>query len=77
MSAPVTERDFRLPGLEDAKVEDYERRADGQIVRKDRWERGMHRVATALGMNGRGGFEIDAVVSAVEELKARMDGLCK
>lgn len=63
----VREEDFRLPEFKDAKVEDYERRADGKIVRKDRWERGIFRIVSALNLNPRE-FEIDAVVARVEAL---------
>lgn len=69
---PVTEKDFRLPEYRDAKPEDYEWRDDGKLVRKDRWKTGMHRIADALGMNGRDGFEIDDVVKAVRELTLDM-----
>lgn len=41
----VTERDLRKPEFMDAKVEDYEIRDDGAIVRKDRWEMGIRRLA--------------------------------
>lgn len=66
---PVTERDFRMPEFRDAKVEDYEFRADGKLVRRDRWERGIHSIRFAVGLDGRE-FEIDDVVKRVEELAA-------
>ncbi len=72
MSREVTERDFRMPEFRDANPADYEfRRDDGKLVRKDRFERGMFRIAEALGMNLRDGFEVDAVVTTVEELTAK------
>ena len=71
MTREVTERDFRAEQFKDAKVEDYEFRADGALVRKDRWERGMFAVARAAGFNTREGFEIGDVVKAVEKA---MDG---
>lgn len=72
MQREVTERDFRADQFKDAKVEDYEFRADGALVRKDRWERGMFAVALAAGFSTRPpGFEIDDVVKAVERV---MDG---
>jgi len=71
MTREVTEADFRLPEFRDAKVEDYEFRKDGKLVRKDRWERGMHRIADALDMNSREGFEIEDLVTRVEELMAK------
>lgn len=65
----VTERDFRMPEFRDADPKDYEFRADGKIVRKDRWETGIHRIRSVLG-DCRREFEIDDVVSAVEALVA-------
>lgn len=67
MKREVTELDFRLPGYRDAKVEDYEFRDDGALVRKDRWQTGMWRVASLVGQS-RGGFEIDDVVEKVRKL---------
>lgn len=63
----VTENDFRLPEYRDAKIDDYEFRADGKLVRKDRWEVGMMCVVGALGMNVRG-FEIPDVIAKIQEL---------
>jgi hypothetical protein len=65
---PVTEQDFRRPEFRDAKVEDYEFRADGALVRKDRWEQGIHRIHCIVGPHRRE-FEITEVVQAVEQLK--------
>jgi hypothetical protein len=67
MGREVTERDFRAPEFRDAKVEDYEFRSDGKIVRKDRWETGIHRIRSILG-DERREFEIDDVVNAVKAL---------
>lgn len=61
----VTERDFRAPEFRDAKVEDYEFRGDGKIVRKDRWEMGIQRIRELVNINARE-FEIPEVVQAVE-----------
>lgn len=66
MSRQVTELDFRKPEFRSAKVEDYEFRDDGAIVRKDRWETGIHQIKSAVGI--RGGFEVDEVVDAVLKL---------
>lgn len=66
MSRTVTENDFRMPEFKDAKVEDYEFRSDGKLVRKDRWERGMRDIAALLHISRN--FEIDDVVSQVNEL---------
>jgi len=66
----VTERDFRCPEFREARVQDYEFRGDGEIVRKDRWEAGIRRIVSILGMNDRD-FEIDDVV---ESVRALMEG---
>lgn len=72
----VTEKDFRLPEFRDADPKDYEFRGDGKIVRKDRWETGIHRIVNALGMRVRE-FEIDDVVYAIETIIQRMpDNKC-
>lgn len=65
----VTERDFRYPDFRDAKVEDYEFRSDGKLVRKDRWEMAIHRLRSILG-DFRREFEIDDVLSAVRAIVA-------
>lgn len=72
MTRMVTEEDFRMPEFRGAKVEDYEFRKDGKIVRKDRWERGIYRINEALG-DPRREFEIDDIVSAVRALVAAID----
>lgn len=63
----VTERDIRIPEFRDADLNDLEFRGDGKIVRKDRWETGIHRIRDVLG-DRRREFEIDEIVSAVEAL---------
>jgi len=65
----VTERDFRMPEFVDANPDDYEFRADGKVVRKDRWERGFHKLKNILGDNRRE-FEIEDIIGAVEALVA-------
>lgn len=77
MSDPITERDFRMPEFLDAKPEDYERRGDGAIVRKDRWETALRAISSAMGVNAREGFECDLLVFSVEQLieKAREAGI--
>lgn len=62
----VTERDFRAPEFQDAKVEDYEFRADGKLVRKDRWEMAVHRIRELVGMGSHREFEISEVVNFAE-----------
>ena len=69
----VTEKDFRMPEYRDAKVEDYEFRADGQLVRKDRWEQGIQSIRFLVGINGRE-FEIPDVIDAVRKLAKDADG---
>lgn len=66
-TAPITERDLRLPEFRDAEIADLERREDGTIARKDRWERGMRQIAGAVGIGVRGSWEIDEVVARVRE----------
>ncbi len=61
----VTEQDFRMPEYRDAKPEDYEFRADGKLVRKDRWERGIRSIVGILGMS-RDDFEIEDVVNLIK-----------
>ncbi|MDU9399010.1 hypothetical protein [Pseudomonas sp. zfem003] len=63
----VTELDFRMPEFRNAKVEDYEFRQDGKLVRKDRWERGIHTIRAIIGHGGRE-FEIDDVVEQVRDV---------
>lgn len=67
----VTERDLRIPEFRDANLGDLEFREDGKIVRKDRWEVGIHRIRLALGDRHRE-FEIDDVVQAVEAMVAAL-----
>ena len=63
----VTELDFRMPEFRNAKVEDYEFRGDGKLVRKDRWERAIHTIRAIVGNDGRE-FEIESVVEQVREV---------
>lgn len=67
MSRQVTESDFRRPEYLGADPKDYEFRADGALVRKDRWERGIKEIVNILHMNSRE-FEISEVVSRVREI---------
>lgn len=73
MPREVTERDFRAPEFRDARVDDYEFRDDGKIVRKDRWEMGIQRIRELVGLNVRE-FEIPEVIDAVRRLVADKDG---
>lgn len=65
----VTERDFRRPEFVDANPDDYEFRSDGAVVRKDRWEQGIHSIRDALG-DHRHEFEIGDIVNAVHAIVA-------
>lgn len=56
-----------VPGLGFIRTADYETRADGQLVRKDRWETGMRNIAGIL-TGPRAGFEIDDVVRNVRAI---------
>lgn len=67
MSRQVTEADFRRPEYLGADPKDYEFRADGVLVRKDRWERGIKEIINILDMDSRE-FEISEVVSRVREI---------
>lgn len=67
MRREVTEEDFRMPEFRGAKVEDYEFRRDGKIVRKDRWESAVHAIRHLVGVDGRE-FEITDVIDAVSQL---------
>ena len=69
----VTERDFRMPEFRDAKTEDYEFRADGKIVRKDRWETAVQRIREIVGIHARE-FEISEVIDAVRAIADQQSG---
>jgi len=58
-----------MPEFRDANPDDYEFRSDGKIVRKDRWEQGIHSIRCSLGDNRRE-FEIADIVEAVRALVA-------
>lgn len=47
----VTEKDLRAPEYRDGEPSDYEFRADGKVVRKDRWEQGIRQIAGICGMS--------------------------
>lgn len=67
MARTVTELDFRMPEFRDAKVEDYEFRPDGKLVRKDRWETAVQSIRSIMGISARS-FEIPEVVDAVRAM---------
>jgi cephalosporin-C deacetylase-like acetyl esterase len=64
----VTEADFRMPQFRNAKPEDYEFRADGRLVRKDRWEKACRAIAALMGYESREGFELEHLTYSVEVL---------
>lgn len=66
MTRAVTERDLRHPDFARGEPDEYEFREDGKIVRKDRWENGIRRIAGALGMS-RQPFEVSDICGAVEK----------
>ena len=63
----VTEKDFRQHEFRDANPEDYEFRADGKVVRKDRWEIAFRNIVYIVGYS-RHDFEIEDVVETVRQL---------
>lgn len=65
---PITERDLRMPEFRDVDIADLERRDDGTIARKDRWERGIREIVGILGMS-RDAFEVVDVVNKVREMR--------
>lgn len=71
MTRKVTEQDFRYPEFRDADPNDYEFRADGKIVRKDRWENGIRKIVGIVGMTF-SEFEIEDVVARVRDMEQRL-----
>ncbi|KUO98020.1 hypothetical protein AR276_23830 [Stenotrophomonas maltophilia] len=69
MSREVTERDLRHPKYAQGEPSDYEFRADGKIVRKDRWEMAIHSIRYHLG-DSRREFEVGDIVGAVKAMVA-------
>ena len=67
MTREVSEKDLRAPEFRHGSPDDYERRDDGKIVRKDRFVRGMQDIATIL-FGGRHQYEVPEVVAAVHHL---------
>jgi hypothetical protein len=62
----VTEQDFRAPEFQHAKVEDYEFREDGKLVRKDRWQRAVQSIQVLV--YDKREWEISDVIARVREL---------
>ena len=65
----VTERDIRLPQFQDAKLEDLEFDASGEVVRKDRFEKSMRKISSMLhgvnGLSARSNWTCEQVVEAL------------
>ena len=73
MPRQATERDFRKPEFLDADPSDYEiRDHDLKVVRKDRWEVCVRRIAILMQLTP-GEWEVDDVVKAVAHL-AKKEG---
>ena len=66
----ITEDDLRLPEFKGVPLEQLERRGDGKIVRKDRWEKGIKQIAGVVGFS-RKAYEVGEVVEAVRELREK------
>lgn len=68
----VVLEDFIMPQFRGKNPKDYEFRDDGKIVRKDRWENGIHKIHNLLVENSfmpdEPEFEISDVVDAVNLL---------
>ena len=58
-----------MPEFHGKDPKDYEFRADGKVVRKDRWETAIHSIRDALGDN-RHEFEVLDIVDAVRAMVA-------
>lgn len=71
-SREVTELDLRMPEFRnpDLKLKDLEFREDGKVVRKDRWETGLRRIASRISMPTKPMWDIVDVVAQVEKLVA-------
>lgn len=76
-SKKVSLEDFIRPEFRGKNPDDYEFRADGQIVRKDRWENAVHDIRSKLIDAGllpdSKQFEIKDVVDAVHLLTSNHD----
>lgn len=70
----VTEKDFRKPEYIDAKVEDYEFRDDGKLVRKDRFQTTVFKIASILSLRD---FECQEVIDEVDSLLNELKVIAK
>lgn len=62
----VIENDFRKDEFKGKNPKDYEFRDDGAIVRKDRWEMGIRRIASIFKYSD---FEIEDMIEDIQLLK--------
>ena len=74
---PAELDDFIIPEFRGKKISDYEVRADGKVVRKDRWENGIRRIRNMLIeaklLPDSVEFEIIDVINAVDKLIPKAD----
>ena len=74
---PAELNDFIIPEFRGRNPKDYEVRADGKVVRKDRWENGIHRIRNMLVeaklLPDSAEFEIIDVINAVDKLITEAD----
>lgn len=70
MVRQVTENDLRKDEFKDVDIDKLEFRADGKIVRKDRWESAVLIIASKVGVDVRN-FEIIDVLNAIDKLVKR------
>jgi hypothetical protein len=66
-SRAVTEQDLRAPAFREGEPSEYEFRADGQIVRKDRFARGIRDIVAIL-FGARYEYEIPHVIAEIHRL---------
>ena len=74
---PAELNDFIIPEFRGKNPEDYEVREDGKVVRKDRWQNGIHCIRNLLVdaelLPDSAEFEIIDVIRAVEKLMPEAD----
>lgn len=74
---PAELNDFIIPEFRGKNLEDYEVREDGKVVRKDRWQNGIHCIRNLLVdaelLPDSVEFEIIDVVRAVAKLMPEAD----
>lgn len=66
-SRTVTELDLRAPAFREGEPSEYEFRSDGQIVRKDRFARGIRDIVAIL-FGARHEYEISDVIARIHRL---------